>query len=145
MELLVRATVMYWFLFIVMRGTGKRSLAELTPLDMLVLVVLGDIVQPGITQEDLSITGAVMAVSVIAGWTLVGDWATRRWGWARRTLAGTPVIVVREGKVLHDHLRRERLTEDDLKTAAREKGYEDLEEIAVAVLEDDGSVSFISR
>ena len=65
--------------------------------------------------------------------------------WARRTFAGSPVIVIRDGKVLHEHLRRERLTEDDLKSAAREKGYADLDEIAIAVLEDDGAVSFIAR
>ena len=66
MELIVRATVIYWFMFLVMRGTGKRSLAELTPLDILVLVIMGDLIQPGVNQEDLSITGAVMAAKCSA-------------------------------------------------------------------------------
>ncbi len=79
MELIVRATVLYWFLFLVMRGSGKRTLAEFSPLDLLVVVVMGDLVQIGVTQEDLSITGAVMAITVITTWTLVGDWASRRW------------------------------------------------------------------
>src|SRR5690554_1152705 len=87
MELFVRATVVYWFLWLVVRGTGKRSLAELTPLDMLLIVVLGDIVQQGVTQEDMSITGAVVAVSVFVGWTMLGDALSRReigWSGARR-------------------------------------------------------------
>ena len=92
MELIVRATVLYWFLFLVMRGSGKRTLAEFSPLDLLVVVVMGDLVQIGVTQEDLSITGAVMAITVITTWTLVGDWASRRWPTARRTLASGPVI-----------------------------------------------------
>ncbi len=79
MELIVHATVLYWFLFLVMRGSGKRTLAEFSPLDLLVVVVMGDLVQIGVTQEDLSIAGAVMAITVITTWTLVGDWASRRW------------------------------------------------------------------
>jgi uncharacterized membrane protein YcaP (DUF421 family) len=65
-EIVVRATVVYWFLWLIVRGTGKRSLAELTPLDMVLIVVLGDLVQQGITQEDMSVTGAVAAVSVLS-------------------------------------------------------------------------------
>jgi len=67
MELFVRATVVYWFLWLMVRGTGKRSLAELTPLDMLLIVVLGDVVQQGVTQEDMSVTGALIVVSVFVG------------------------------------------------------------------------------
>ena len=77
-------------------------MAEFSPLDLLVVVVMGDLVQIGITQEDLSITGAVMTISVITAWTLVGDWAVRRWAWARRTLVGAPVVVVRDGEVVTD-------------------------------------------
>lgn len=143
MELLVRTTVIYWFLFLVMRGSGKRSLAELTPLDVVILVVMGDIVQQGVNQEDMSMTGAIVAVGVFAAWTLVGDWAARRWRTAKRLLAGEPVIVVRDGSILEERLRQERLTEDDVLTAAREHGYSDLGHIAIGVLEDDGSFSFV--
>lgn len=143
MELIVRATVIYWFMFLVMRGTGKRSLAELTPLDILVLVIMGDLIQPGVNQEDLSITGAVMAVSIFAGWTLVGDWVSRRWSGARRFLEGGPVILVRDGKVIDEHLQRERFTRRDLHKAARAQGFSDLADVSLAVLEEDGSLSFI--
>lgn len=64
MEIVVRATVIYWFLWLIVRGTGKRSLSEPTPLEMVLIVVLGDLVQQGVTQEDMSVTGAVVAVCV---------------------------------------------------------------------------------
>ena len=93
MELFVRATVIYWFLWIVIRGTGKRSLAELTPLDLLLIVILGDFVQQGVTQEDMSMTGAMIAVSVFVLWTLAADYWGRRSRTANRVLASEPVIV----------------------------------------------------
>lgn len=143
MELFVRATVIYWFLWIVIRGTGKRSLAELTPLDLLLIVILGDFVQQGVTQEDMSITGAVLAVSVFVAWTLLADALERRSRRAKRLLSGEPVIVLHEGKPLEERLERERITVEELKEAARLEGHRDLGEIEYAVLETDGKFSFI--
>ena len=143
MEILLRATVVYWFLWLVVRGTGKRSLAELTPLDLLLIVVVGDLVQQGVTQEDMSVTGAMIAVSVFVGWTLLADAWERRSEAARHVLIGEPVIVLRSGEPLPDRLATERLTLDELKEAARLEGYGDLAEIDYAVLETDGKLSFI--
>jgi uncharacterized membrane protein YcaP (DUF421 family) len=143
MEILLRATLVYWFLWLVVRGTGKRSLSELTPLDLLLIVVVGDFVQQGVTQEDMSVTGAAIAVSVFVGWTLLADAWERRSAAARRVLIGEPVIVLRSGEPLPDRLDTERLTLDELKEAARLEGYGDLAEIDYAVLETDGKLSFI--
>lgn len=143
MEIMLRATLVYWFLWVVVRGTGKRSLSELTPLDLLLVVVVGDLVQQGVTQEDMSVTGAMIAVCVFVGWTLVADFMERRSGTARRLLAGEPVIVLRSGKPVQSRLDQERVTVDELKEAARLDGYGDLEQIDYAVLETDGRFSFI--
>jgi uncharacterized membrane protein YcaP (DUF421 family) len=143
MEIVLRATVVFWFLWLVVRGTGKRSLAELTPLDLLLVVVIGDLVQQGVTQEDMSVTGAVLAASVFVGWTLMADALERRSPRARRLLVGEPVIILRDGKPNRDWLDRERITVDELKEAARLEGYGDLDEIEYAVLETDGKFSFI--
>lgn len=145
MELVVRATIIYWFLWVVTRGTGKRSLAELSPLEMLVIVVLGDFVQQGITQEDMSVTGALIAVSTFVMWMLVGDSLSRRFKPAEKILEGQAVIIVRDGEPLLDRLRSERLTLDDLLNAAREDGIGDVNQIELAVLEHDGKFSFIRR
>lgn len=145
MELIIRATVVYWFLWLVVRGTGKRSLSELTPLDLLLLVVIGDMAQQGVTQEDMSITGAVMTVSVFVVWTLLADALARRSQPAQRLLAGEPVIVLRNGEPLTDRLNRERLTLNDLAEAARVEGISDLSDVEFAVLETDGKFSFLTR
>lgn len=145
MELVIRATVMFWFLWLVVRGTGKRSLAELTPLDLILVVVIGDIVQQGITQEDMSVTGAMLAVSVFVVWTLAADSIGRRSGRLARQVTGEPVILVRDGNPLTDRLEQERVTLDDLKEAARLAGIGSLAEIEFAVLETDGKFSFITK
>lgn len=145
MELVIRATVIFWFLWLVVRGTGKRSLAELTPLDLILVVIIGDIVQQGVTQEDMSLTGSMLAVSVFVAWTLAAAALSRRSSRVARVLAGEPVIIVRDGEPLEDRLERERLTMTDLKEAARMEGIGDLAEVAFAVLETDGKFSFITR
>ena len=143
MELFLRATVIYWFLWIVVRGTGKRSLAELTPLDLLLIVILGDFVQQGVTQEDMSVTGATIAVSVFVLWTLIADSWGRRSRTASRVFASEPVIVVRSGEPIMSRLDQERVTLDELKEAARMEGIGDLSQVEFAVLEADGRFSFI--
>ena len=145
MELVVRATIVYWFLWLVVRGTGKRSLAELTPLDLLVIVVLGDFVQQGVTQEDMSVTGAVLSVSVFVFWTLLADLMGRRSQRADRLLAGEPVVVIRDGEPLLDRLRRERVSMTELEEAARVEGIGDLGSVEFGVLEADGKFSFVSK
>ncbi|MFZ0625487.1 MAG: YetF domain-containing protein [Acidimicrobiia bacterium] len=145
MELVIRATAVYWFLWLVVRGTGKRSLSELTPLDLLLVVVIGDLVQQGVTQEDMSITGAVTAVSVFVVWTVLGDVLGRRAHGFAKLLEGEPVLVVRDGVPLHNRLRRERITMSDLEEAARLQGIGAMSEVQFAVLETDGRFSFIKR
>ncbi|HEU4895178.1 MAG TPA: YetF domain-containing protein [Acidimicrobiia bacterium] len=145
MELIIRATAIFWFLWLVVRGTGKRSLAELTPLDLILVVVIGDIVQQGVTQEDMSVTGAMAAVSVFVIWTLAADSLGRRFPRVARAIAGEPIIVVKDGSPLRDRMRKERVTMEDLREAARIEGIGDLEEIEFAVLETDGKFSFITK
>jgi uncharacterized membrane protein YcaP (DUF421 family) len=144
-ELVLRASAIYWFLWLVVRGTGKRSLAELSPLDLLLVVVMGDLVQQGVTSEDMSVTGAMVVIATFITWTLLMDALTRRRWTVKRILEGEPVIILRDGAPLMDRLRQERLTVDDLYGAAREQGFARLSDIQIGVLEDDGAFSFIAR
>ena len=145
MEIVIRASVIFWFLWLVVRGTGKRSLAELTPLDLLLVVVIGDFVQQGVTGEDMSVSGAMIAVSVFVVWTLLADSVSRRSARASAILNGEPVIVIRDGVPLEDRMKRERITGSDLEEAARMEGIDDLSKVSFAVLETDGRFSFISQ
>jgi uncharacterized membrane protein YcaP (DUF421 family) len=145
METIVRASVVYFALWLLIRGLGKRELSEMSPFDLILLVMMGDLVQQGITQEDTSVTGALLAIGTIALWVLVFSFVSWRWGGASRVLAGTPVVVVRHGHVLEETLRMERLPLDEVLESARQQGIADLAEVEIAVLEPAGSISFIRR
>jgi uncharacterized membrane protein YcaP (DUF421 family) len=143
MEIILRATVIYFFLWAVTRGVGKRELSEMTAFELILLVTMGDLIQQGATQEDMSLTGAALAVGTLALWILVFAYSTWRFKGARSVLEGVPVIVVRDGKPLLDMLKIERLTLDEVCEEARNQGITDLAEVDVGVLEPDGKFSFL--
>lgn len=145
MEIVIRASIVFWFLWFVVRGSGKRALAELSPLDLILVVVLGDIVQQGVTQEDMSITGAILAVSTFTAWALATDRISFRRTGVARVLSGRPVIILLRGAPVPEALDSQRLSMDDLREAAREKGIADLGQVWMGVAEPDGSFSFIER
>ncbi len=145
MEIIVRATVIYFFLWGVARSSGKRELAELTAFELILLVTMGDLVQQGVTQEDMSIIGAMLAIATMAFWIVVFSYFTWRSDRARPVLEGVPVVVVRNGEAIEDVLRIERVSVDELKEGARNQGIEDLDQIRLGVLEPDGKFSFIQQ
>jgi len=144
MEIIVRASVVFLVLFVVARGTGKRELSEMTAFELILLVTMGDLVQQGVTQEDMSITGAVLAVGTLTFWILVFSMLTYRYKATRPVLEGVPVIVVHNGEPLTEALRLERLTLDELKEGARNQGIADLGNVRLGVLECDGRFSFLT-
>jgi len=145
MELVLRATAVYWLLWLVVRGVGKRSLAEISPLQLILLVVYGDIVQQGVTQEDMSVTGAAIVVGTMTAWAVGGAFVAQRIVPVGRVLSGVPVVVVLDGEPLDDSLAAEAIDLDDVKEAAREKGIADLRDVEVAILNPDGKLAFIQR
>jgi uncharacterized membrane protein YcaP (DUF421 family) len=145
MEIILRASAIYFFLFALTRGLGKRELSEMTAFELLLLVTVGDLVQQGVTEEDMSVTGAMLAVGTIGLWILAGSWVSFRWKGARRLVEGVPIVVVKDGQPIMEALRIERVTVEEVLEAAREQGTENLRDVKVAVLEPDGRFSFIKR
>ena len=143
MEIVARTTVIYLFLWVVARGVGKRELAELSAFELILLVTMGDLIQQGVTQEDMSVTGAALAVGTLAFWILVFSYLTFRFRGLRRGLEGAPIIVVRNGRLLDEVLRMERVTLDEVKEEARNQGIADLDDVEFGVLEPDGRFSFL--
>lgn len=143
MEIVIRASVIFFFLLVLTRGMKKRTLADMAPFEMLLLVTLGDIVQQGVTQEDFSLTGAILATSTLAFWITVLSWATWRWRRIGRAVDGVPVVIVQDGKPRDEVLEVERLPLDEVHEAARQQGIDDLAKVRVAVLEPSGRISFI--
>ena len=143
MEIVVRATVVFFGLFLLTRGLRKRALAELAPFEMLLLVVLGDIVQQGVTQEDYSVTGAVLAAGTFGFWVTVMTWGTWRSQRVRRIVDGDPIVLVQDGRPVDAALRLEHMPIDEILEAARQQGIDDLARIRLAVLEPSGRISII--
>jgi uncharacterized membrane protein YcaP (DUF421 family) len=145
MDIVLRASVIFIALYLLVRLMGKRELGQMTPFELIVLVVIGDLIQQGITQNDFSITGAVIAISTIAFWALVFSWASFLWPRAERILEGEPRVIVRDGELLTGNLRRNRLTLSEIESEMRLAGIARMSEVAWAILEPRGKISFIQR
>ena len=144
MDLMIRATAVYFFLWAVARGVGKRELSQMTAFELILLVVMGDLVQQGVTQEDMSITGAVLVISTLTFWIVVMSYLSFRFRRTRTVFEGLPVIIVRDGHLLEEFLRLERVTVDEVKEGARNQGVEDLRDVKLGVLEPDGKLTFLT-
>jgi uncharacterized membrane protein YcaP (DUF421 family) len=145
MEIVVRATVIYFFLWALTRGLGKRELAEMTAFELVLLMVMGDLIQQGVTQEDTSITGAILAAGTIGLWILAFSYLGFRFRPARNLIEGVPVVVVQDGRPVEPALRLERVAVDELLESARNQGISDLREIHLGILEPSGQFSFLKR
>lgn len=143
MEIVVRSTAMFFVAWLVSRVVGKRGLSQMTPLDMILLVTIGDLIQQGATQEDMSMTGAALAVSTIGLWVVVFTWVSYRWTSLRKVIDGVPVLLLRDGELFEEVMRAEHLPLDEVMEQARGQGIDDLADVRVAVLEPNGSISFI--
>jgi uncharacterized membrane protein YcaP (DUF421 family) len=145
MQIVVRALVMYVFILLLLRGMGKKELSSLSAFELVLLVVVGDLVQQGITLEDQSLTGAMLAIGTIGLLVMAASYLSFRWTRSRHLIEGLPVVIVRDGEPIAETLRRERLDLEELRSAARTQGIADIDEIAVGLLEPDGKFSFIKR
>jgi uncharacterized membrane protein YcaP (DUF421 family) len=145
MEIVVRATAIYLFLWALTRGLGKRELTEMTAFELVLLIVMGDLIQQGVTQEDTSVTGAILAVGTIGIWILIFSVLGYRFRPARNLIEGVPVVVVRDGLPVEPALRLERVTLDELLESARNQGIANLRDISLGILEPSGQFSFLKR
>jgi uncharacterized membrane protein YcaP (DUF421 family) len=143
MDLVLRAVVVFAFVLVLTRVIGKRELGSLQPIDLILLIVLGDALQQGLTQDDYSLTGAILVVSTIALLQVFTSWLAYRFPRTRPVLEGEPIIVIHNGELIQRNLDRERLTIDDLAEEARKQQIAHLSEVRFAVLETSGSISFI--
>ena len=143
MEIVLRAAFMFAFLWVLTRVIGKKELAELSAFELVLVVTIGDLVQQGVTQEDMSVTGAVLAVGTIALLVVATSYVGFRWRRTERVIEGTPVIVVDHGRILDEVIAIERLTPEAVLSSAREQGIDDIARIRFGVLESDGAFSFV--
>jgi uncharacterized membrane protein YcaP (DUF421 family) len=145
MDIVLRGIVVFFFLYVIMRIIGRRELSTLEPFDLILLVILGDAVQQGLTQDDYSLTGSFLAIGTIAVLQVAVSYTNFHFPRLRPILDGEPIIVVQDGKPIEKNLKRERITLEDLAAAARRQNIAKLEDVQWAVLETSGTVSFIKK
>jgi uncharacterized membrane protein YcaP (DUF421 family) len=145
MDLVVRAAVAFAFVFLITRVIGRRELSSMEPFDLILLVVIGDLVQQGVTQNDFSVTGAILVGGTIGLLTVAVSYLSFRFPRLRPALDGEPVIVVENGKAIDRNLRRNRITREELAAAARQNAIASIEDVQWAVLETNGRISFIPK
>jgi uncharacterized membrane protein YcaP (DUF421 family) len=143
MDIVVRAVLGFLFVLFLTRIVGRRELGTLEPFDLILLVMIGDLVQQGITQNDFSLTGLVLAGGTIALMTMLVSYGTFKLPFLRPIVEGEPVILVQDGRPLPRNLARERITEAELLAQARLVGHESLDRVRWAVLETNGQISFV--
>ena len=145
MDIALRAIFLYAFIVLLMRVTGRRELSTLSAVDLVLLIVLGDAIQQGLTQDDYSVTGAVIAVSTIAALQVGGSYVSFRSRRARRVLEGEPIVIIEDGKLIERNLKRERLTEDEIAEEMRAQQIAAVEDVEWGILETNGTMSFIPK
>lgn len=145
MDLVIRAAVMFFFVYLLTRIIGRRELSSLQPFDLIMLVMIGDLVQQGVTQNDFSVTGAFLVGGTIALLTVLVSYVSFRFPRLRPVLDGDPVIVLEDGKPIERNLRRNRIALDELAAAARQNQIDSLDDVRWAVLETNGRISFIPK
>jgi|SRR3954469_22267364 uncharacterized membrane protein YcaP (DUF421 family) len=143
MDLVLRATVIFFFIFVITRAAGKRELSSLEPFDLILLVVIGDLVQQGITQSDYSVSGALIVISTITVLTVLLSYTNFRFRRLRPVLEGTPVVLVEDGRPVEQNMRRERITLEELEAEGRMQQVESVAGMRWAVLETSGKISII--
>jgi uncharacterized membrane protein YcaP (DUF421 family) len=144
-ELIIRGSAMYLFLFVVFRVVIRRRIGAVGMADILILVIIADAAQNGMSGEYRSVTEGAILIGTIIFWNVAIDWLNYRVPALQDWLEAPPMLLVRDGRILHRNMRHEFITEQELKSKLREKGVDDLSQVAQAYMESDGTVSVIKR
>jgi uncharacterized membrane protein YcaP (DUF421 family) len=146
METVLRACAIYVTLLVVLRVSGKRSMAQITTFDFVLLLIIGEATQQALIGDDFSITTGLLLILTLVGIDMALSLLQVRSPRLSRWLDGTPVVILENGRLLRDRLEKSRVDESDILTAARERhGLQRLDEIKYAVLERSGGISIIPK
>lgn len=146
LEIVLRGTVVYLVLFMVLRLTLKRVGGSTIGLaDVLMIALVAAAAQNAIAREHHSITDGVVLVTTIAIWSYILDWIGHRFPWFQAFYNPPPLLLIKNGQMLHRNMRIELITEDELRSHVRRAGVKHLEDVSEAYMEGDGSVTVIER
>ncbi len=144
-EKILRSVVVYLFLLVAFRFTGKRQVGQLTPFDLVLLLLISNVVQNAVIGNDNSLGGGLIGAVTILLLNYGVVEITYRSKRLRDVVEGEPTLLIHDGRILYEHMRRERITHDELLAALRRCGIADPAKVRFAVLEDNGGISVIPR
>jgi uncharacterized membrane protein YcaP (DUF421 family) len=141
LELVIRGTVMYWFLFVLFRFVMRRDVGAIGIADVLLIVIIADAAQNAMGGDYRSITEGMVVVGTLVFWNVLTNWLNFRSRRFERFSEPAPLLLVRDGRVLEGNLRREMLTQNELMSKLRQQSIERVEEVRWAYMESDGQIS----
>ena len=144
-EFVLRAVVVYVAVLVLVRLSGKRTIGQFTPFDMLLLVLLGTAVQNSLIGEDVSLLGGLILATTLIGLNYLVAFVTSRSARADRLIEGAPVVLARDGRLFKRVLKRELLSDADFEEAMRQSGCEDRADVRLALLETNGQITIFQR
>ncbi|RZT57136.1 uncharacterized protein DUF421 [Sphingomonas sp. BK036] len=145
MQTVFKAALAYLVVTIVLRIIGRRTASQQAPMDMVVLFLFGGLSVSAVLGEDHSFFGAMSALFTVGMMHVAVSWLKIRFVWLERLLDGTPIVVLHDGRWTEQAMRRLRLQQADIRTAARQRGLDDMEQVKVAIVERDGTISIIEK
>lgn len=144
MDAILRGVAIYFFLLVIFRVAGRRTLSELSSFDFVLMLVVGESTQQALLSEDYSVTNACLLIITLVGIDILLAWVKQRSGAVERWLDGVPLVVLADGQPLHDRMKKARIDDFDILDAARKlRGLERFDQIKYAVLERNGGITII--
>ena len=144
MDAIFRALAIYLFLLLVFRASGKRTLAQITTFDLVLILIIAETTQQALLGEDFSVTNAFLLIATLIGLDIALSLLKQRYPWLDNALEGQPLILVEHGRPIRERMDKERVDSSDILEAARRlRGLERMEQIKYAVLERDGKITIV--
>jgi len=144
-HLVIRAVIIYVVFFIGLRLFGKRELGQFTTFDLVLVLLVANALQPAITGPDNSVTGGIIIITILLVFNRMVALVRNRWPWFDALIDPPPTVVVQDGEISKLALEKEGLSETDVDMAIREHGIDKLSDVKQAVLENDGSISVVTK
>ena len=144
-EVILRGTMIYWFIFLLIRFVMKREASPISIADLLVVVIIADAAQNAMAGSYQSVTEGAVLIVTIFFWNYAIDWLGYHFSFFDRLQNLPPLLLVKNGSILKDNLRKELITNDELMSKLREKGITDLSQISEVYMESDGQISVIQK
>ena len=146
MESVIRASLVYVVVLILFRIAGKRSLAEVTTFDLVLLLIISEATQQAMIDNDNSMTNALLLVTTLIGMNILFSVVAKRWKSFDKLIEDVPLVILKDGRPIREHMQKERVDEDDiLEAARRQDGLERLDQIKYAILERTGQITIVPK